>query len=77
MRVFGTSLGVASASTVLSWRIAAKTGISDRTLAVAEQALLGAVRDVLWLLVIAAAIAGVTCLLGDRQAPELAGKPAA
>jgi MFS family permease len=62
MRVFGTS-GVACASAVLSWRLAAATGIGDRTLAASEDALLAAVSDGLLLLAAFAVIAGVTSIL--------------
>src|SRR5215472_10940412 len=50
MQVFGTSVGVAGASAVLSWRLAALTGIGDRTMAAREEAVLGAVSDGLLLL---------------------------
>jgi MFS family permease len=50
MRVFGTSVGVAGASAVSSWRLAALTGIGDNTLAAWEEAVLGAVSDGLLLL---------------------------
>jgi hypothetical protein len=63
MRVLGTSIGVAGASAVLSWRLAALTGIGDRTLAAREEAVLGAVSDGLLLLVAFAAIAGLTSAL--------------
>jgi hypothetical protein len=63
MRVFGTSLGVAAASAVLSWRLAALRGIGDRTLAAREEAVLGGVRDGLLLLAAFAVIAGLTSAL--------------
>jgi EmrB/QacA subfamily drug resistance transporter len=63
MRIFGMSVGVACASAVLSWRLAAATGIGDRTLAVSEGALLAAVKDGLLLLAAFAVIAGVTSVL--------------
>jgi hypothetical protein len=63
MRVFGTSVGVACASAVLSWRLAAATGIGDRTLAASEDALLAAASDGLLLLAAFAVIAGVTSVL--------------
>ena len=72
MRTLGTSLGVASASAVLSWRLAALTGIGDRTLGAPEQALLGAVHDGLALLVAFAGVAGVTSVLrAPPPAPAL------
>jgi len=63
MRIFGMSVGVACASAVLSWRLAAATGIGDRTLAASEDALLAAVKDGLLLLAAFAVIAGVTSVL--------------
>jgi EmrB/QacA subfamily drug resistance transporter len=63
MRVFGTSVGVACASVVLSWRLATLTGTGDTTLSASNQALLGAVTDALLLLVAFAAIAGVTSIV--------------
>jgi EmrB/QacA subfamily drug resistance transporter len=60
MRVFGTSVGVAGTSAVLSWRLAALTGIGDRTLAASAEALLGAANDGLLLLIGFAIFAGAT-----------------
>ena len=60
MRVFGTSIGVAGASAVLSWRLAALTGVGDRTLAAPREALLAVVSDGLLLLVGFAIVAGAT-----------------
>ena len=72
MRVFGTSVGVACASAVLSWRLAAATGIGDRTLAASEDALLAAVSDGLLLLAAFAVIAGVTSVFRvPPRAPAL------
>jgi len=72
MRVFGTSVGVAGASAVLSWRLAALTGIGDRTLAAREEAVLGGVSDALLLLVAFAVIAGATSVLrAPPAAPAL------
>jgi MFS family permease len=72
MRVFGTSVGVACTSAVLSWRLAAATGIGDRTLAAAEDALLAAVSDGLLLLAAFAVIAGVTSVFRvPPRAPAL------
>ena len=68
-RSLGTSLGVAGASAVLSWRLAALTGVGDRTLGVSEQAVLEAVNEVLPLLVTAAIGAGLTAVL--RASPRL------
>jgi len=63
MQVFGTSVGVAGASAVLSWRLAALTGIGDRTLAAREEAVLGGVKDGLLLLAAFAVVAGLTSVL--------------
>jgi MFS family permease len=60
MRVFGTSIGVAGASALLSWRLEALTGVGNRTLAAPEEALFGAVKDGLLLLVGFAIVAGAT-----------------
>ena len=66
MRVFGTSVGVACASAVLSWRLAALTGIGHTTLGAPREALLAAVNDGLWLLIAFAAIAGAVSVLRGR-----------
>jgi hypothetical protein len=72
MRVFGTSIGVAGASAVLSWRLEALTGVGNRTLAASEEALLGAVNDGFLLLVVFAIVAGVTSVFGaSPRAPAL------
>src|SRR5262245_18276790 len=63
MRVFGTSIGVAGASAVLSWRLEALTGVGNRTLTAPEEALLGAVNDGLLLLPAFAFLAGLTSVL--------------
>ena len=75
MRIFGMSVGVACASAVLSWRLAAATGIGDRTLAVSEDALLTAVKDGVLLLAAFAVIAGVTSVL--RAPPRAPAEKAA
>jgi Na+/melibiose symporter-like transporter len=63
MRVFGTSIGVAGASAVLSWRLEALTGVGNRTLTAPREALLGAVNDGLLLLGAFAFLAGLTSVL--------------
>ena len=68
-RSLGTSLGVAGASAVLSWRLAALTGVGDRTLGVSEQAVLAAVNETLPLLVTAAIGASLTAVV--RAPPRL------
>ena len=72
MRVFGTSIGVAAVSSVLSWRLEALAGVGNRTLAASEEALLGAVNDGLLLLVGFAIVAGVTSVFrASPRAPAL------
>lgn len=63
LRVFGTGLGVATASSVLGWRLEMATGLHERTLGAQEQALLAAVGDVLLALGTFAAIAGAATLV--------------
>jgi len=63
MRVIGSSVGVASASALLSWRIAAATGRGDTTVGVPGDVLLAAVRDGLALVVALAAIGAAAALL--------------
>jgi EmrB/QacA subfamily drug resistance transporter len=59
MRVLGTSLGVASASSMLSWRMQVVSGTSDRRLALfSADHVMEAVRSGLLMLAIFAAIAG-------------------
>lgn len=63
-RIFGTSIGVAFPSAVLSWRLAVPTGIEvNSTLVVSKQTLLGGVSDGLLLLIAFAVVAGVISLL--------------
>ena len=66
MRMFGTGIGVAAASSVLSWRLELATGISERTVAATEQALLAAVGDVLLMLGAFAVIAAAASQLRTR-----------
>jgi EmrB/QacA subfamily drug resistance transporter len=63
MRVLGCIVGVAAASTALSWRLAALTGIGAHTLGVPTQTVLAAVNDVLWMLGAFAVVAGGAALL--------------
>ena len=69
MRAFGTATGVAVASTLLAWRLELASGVHGRTVEVSEQALLGAVRDVMLLLAALAVIAGMASSLKDRRTP--------
>jgi MFS family permease len=79
MRVFGTGLGVAAASAVLSWRLSPSTGVAGRTLGVQEAALLAAVGDVLLMLAAFAAVAAGASLLrsggATDQGDRLTGNP--
>lgn len=68
MRAFGTATGVAAASAMLGWRLERATGMRDKTIGVDEQALLGAVQDVMLLLVAMALVAGFAASRRDRQA---------
>ena len=63
MRMFGTGIGVAAASSVLSWRLELTTGVGERTVGATEQALLAAVGDVLLMLAAFAVIAGTASQL--------------
>ena len=71
-RIFGTSVGVAFPSAVLSWRLAVRTGIEvNSTLVVSTQTLLGGVSDGLLLLIAFAVIAGVISLLKGPPLPPV------
>ncbi len=63
MRVLGCIVGVATASTTLSWRLAVLTGVGNHTVGVPTQTVLTATNDVLWLLGAFAVIAGGAALL--------------
>jgi hypothetical protein len=67
MRAFGTATGVAIASTLLAWRLESETGAHGRTVGVDEQALLGAVQDVMPLLAAFAVIAGFAASLRNPK----------
>ena len=69
MRVSGTAIGIATASTALSWRLKVLTGVGERTLRVAPHYVLTAVGDVLWMLVAFAIIAGGAALV--RSSPRV------
>ena len=62
MRSCGISIGVAGASALLAWRLAAHTGSGHNTLHAEAQQLLAAGRDVIVLLGSFAAMAGVISL---------------
>jgi nitrate/nitrite transporter NarK len=67
MRVLGTSLGIASASTTLSWRLEAVTGIHHSWIPFAGSPLLGAIESSLALLVVMAIVAGGVSLISSRR----------
>jgi MFS family permease len=69
MRVFGTSLGVATASALLSWRLGARTGTTEHTVGMAGSDVLGAIDESLWLLIAFAGTAGVISLLQGGRLP--------
>ncbi len=86
MRMFGTGIGVAAGSSVLSWRLELTTGVGERTVGATEQALLAAVGDVLLMLGAFAVIAGTASQLRsgpprprrafvtvDQETPDAAG----
>jgi hypothetical protein len=72
MRILGTSLGVASASSMLSWRLQRTTGTHDHWLLFAGHPLTGAVESSLALLAVFAAIAAAASLLRPGAAQSAA-----
>jgi hypothetical protein len=76
MRVRGCIVGVATASTTLSWRLAVLTGAGNHTLGVPTQTILAATNDVLWLLGAFAVIAGGAALLRSHLRNEAAAEAA-
>jgi EmrB/QacA subfamily drug resistance transporter len=68
MRVLGCMVGIVTASTALSWRLHAGTGVGNRTLGAPAQAVTGAVHEVLWILLFFPIVAGVAALF--RTAPD-------
>jgi EmrB/QacA subfamily drug resistance transporter len=63
MRVLGCIVGVATASTALSWRLAVLKSAGEHTLGVSAQTVLAAANDVLWILGAFAAVAGGAALV--------------
>ncbi len=63
MRVLGTSLGVASASSLLSWRIQAATGAHTSAVLFSGHTLLGAIESGFTMLTLFALIAGAASLV--------------
>jgi EmrB/QacA subfamily drug resistance transporter len=72
MRALGGSVGVATASSVLSWRLTTLTGTGNRTLATSTDGLLAAVDDVLPLLIGFAIVAGGISLVRSHRKPKAA-----
>jgi hypothetical protein len=70
MRALGTSLGVASASSTLSWRLQVTTGAHDSSGPFAGDALLGAVESSLAVLAGMAIVAGAVSLVRSQGRPE-------
>ena len=67
MRALGTSLGVASASSTLSWRLEAMTGSHDDWIPFAGHRLLGAVESSLAMLAVMAIVAGAVSLVRSKN----------
>jgi EmrB/QacA subfamily drug resistance transporter len=72
MRALGGSVGVATASSVLSWRLATLTGTGNQTVATSTDGLLAAVDDVLPLLTGFAIVAGGISLVRNHPNPKAA-----
>ena len=69
MRVLGTSLGVASASATLAWRLETVTGTHDSWVPFAGRPLLGAVEGSLAMLAIMAVAAGAVSVIRTTSRP--------
>jgi EmrB/QacA subfamily drug resistance transporter len=70
MRCMGISVGIAAASTLLSWRLEALTGLASGTIHAAAPALLSAGRDVILLLCAFAFIAGAMSMTRTHRSPS-------
>jgi len=70
-RALGGTIGVAAASTALSFRLEALTGSGRRTLGVPPRVLFAAVSDVLWVLGAFAVVAAGAALLRGRTPPTI------
>jgi EmrB/QacA subfamily drug resistance transporter len=70
MRSLGISVGIAAASSLLSWRLEALTGLGSSTLHPTAHALLSASRDVVLLLGAFAATAGAISLTRTHHSPS-------
>lgn len=76
MRVLGCIVGVATASTTLSWRLEVLTGVGEHTVGVPTQSVLSATNDVLWLLGAFAVVSAGTALLRSHLRPAPATEAA-
>ncbi|MGB6302178.1 MAG: DHA2 family efflux MFS transporter permease subunit [Acidobacteriaceae bacterium] len=76
MRVLGCIVGVATASTTLSWRLEVLTGVGEHTVGVPTQTVLSATNDVLWLLGAFAVVSAGTALLRSHLRPAPATEAA-
>jgi hypothetical protein len=70
MRCMGISVGIAAASTLLSSRLEALTGLASGTVHAAAPALLSAGRDVILLLCAFAFIAGAMSMTQTHRSPS-------
>jgi MFS family permease len=75
MRSLGTSVGIAAASALLSWRLVTLTGSGHNTLDVPRDHLLAAGRDVILLLVGFAIVAGAVSLLRNPSKSGASHEP--
>lgn len=71
MRAFGTATGVATASTLLAWRLELASDVHGRTIGVSEQALLSATSDVMILLTAIAAATALAASFEDQGRPRI------
>ncbi len=70
LRVFGSAVGVAAASTLLGWRLEGAVANGQTTAQAPQAALLGAVAAILVMLAIFAAIGAAAALVRDRERAE-------
>jgi hypothetical protein len=62
LRALGCMIGIATASTALSWRLHALSGLSGKTLEIPPAIVLRAAAEVLWVLLLFAIAAGCAAL---------------
>jgi EmrB/QacA subfamily drug resistance transporter len=63
LRVFGTSIGVAAATSVLAWRLAVRTGKTGSLSAVPSELFFDAAGEAMFLLLVFAVLAGIASLV--------------